>query len=409
MQAGYSGVFAIPWTQTFTDGLRAAPRSLVRTGASWSWTGRGATRLDGPQDVLRLDAGTAAPRVPAGAVRRIRRLISPADPVGAPAIAPAAILDAAQIPRAADEVVLTDGRRAYVARLIAAPDGAVRVLTFEGAVPPPGVETWVARLGLANAADPGEGAGDIGCTREGRDAYESAPVAGAASARHPAPEGALPECATANAVAIRHADGPGRAIGSPFGVMQGTRIATPDGERPVEELETGDRVLTADAGPQAVLWIARWHLSGARMFTDPGLRPVRLRAHALGPGRPSRDLHVSPRQQLVLRGPGAEALFNTSEVLVAAEDLRDDLRVLRSAGAGRVSCHAIGLARPHLLYANGVDVVALYPEHSTCEGLPADPRAALPEALPEAPVPPVRRTLCPGEAAILRHAARLGH
>lgn len=389
MQAGYTGVFAIPWAQTFTDGMRNAPLALLQIGARWSWTGQAATRLDGPQNVLRLDAGTAAAQAPAGAARRVHRL---AGSTGLRTTRPPpGIEEAAQSPCGAGELVLTDGRNAYSARLITAPDGAPRLLAFDGAVPAPGAETWVAHLGARAAAS---------MPRRIRCIWAGSSGDGAAAGNAPGKAGT---------VATEGAAPASRKAGLLIGLLRGTHIATPAGATAVERLEIGDLVQTADAGAQPVMWVGQWQLSGARLYTDPALRPVRIRAHAMGPGRPDRDLHVAPRQRVVLRGPAAQALFNTAEVLAAAEDLRDDMRILRASGAARITCHAVLLARPHLLCANGLDVEGLHPAHPDYGFLPSDPhRAAMPAAA-QTPGPPLRRALCPAEAAILCHAGARGY
>ena len=82
----------------------------------------------------------------------------------------------------------------------------------------------------------------------------------------------------------------------------GTRIATPDGEVPVEVLRPGDAVLTPD-GPRPLRWV------GSRACDTraaPEARPVRIAAGALarllGAALPRRDLLLSPQHALLLRG-----------------------------------------------------------------------------------------------------------
>ena len=70
---------------------------------------------------------------------------------------------------------------------------------------------------------------------------------------------------------------------------------TEHGEAAVETLRTGDPVRTLLDGPtQAVIWVggARWT---ARGIAKPRkVWPVRVAAGAFGPGRPHRDLFLSP-------------------------------------------------------------------------------------------------------------------
>ncbi len=106
--------------------------------------------------------------------------------------------------------------------------------------------------------------------------------------------------------------------GSPFTVcfLAGTRIATPAGERPVEELAIGDHVVTADGRVVPVSWVGVQTV--VSLFADR-LRtfPIRVTAGALGEGMPHRDLLVSPDHALFLDGVliQAGALVNGTTIV----------------------------------------------------------------------------------------------
>lgn len=75
----------------------------------------------------------------------------------------------------------------------------------------------------------------------------------------------------------------------------GTRIATPSGDVMVEHLREGDRVVTTlGNGAQEIIWFGHRHIDCARHPKPHTVWPVRIRAHAFGAGRPSRDLLLSP-------------------------------------------------------------------------------------------------------------------
>ncbi|MGV2907197.1 Hint domain-containing protein [Achromobacter sp. AGC25] len=86
--------------------------------------------------------------------------------------------------------------------------------------------------------------------------------------------------------------------------LRGTLIATPDGEKPVETLQPGDRVRTASGGVATVKWIGRRTLYAAHIPGSHAVRafPVRIAAGALAPGVPARDLHVSPGHHMCFGG-----------------------------------------------------------------------------------------------------------
>jgi hypothetical protein len=84
--------------------------------------------------------------------------------------------------------------------------------------------------------------------------------------------------------------------------LRGTMILTPDGERPVEALRIGDRVVTRFGGVQPVKWIGRQSYDARFIAGNLEKLPVRIGAGALGQGLPRRDLYVSPGHSLLLGG-----------------------------------------------------------------------------------------------------------
>ncbi|MFQ6547560.1 Hint domain-containing protein [Aestuariibius sp. 2305UL40-4] len=125
---------------------------------------------------------------------------------------------------------------------------------------------------------------------------------------------------------------------------RGTLIRTPDGDRPVEDLEPGDLVLTVDHGPQPV----RWHgTSTAR--AEGNMAPIRFAAGAHDATAP---LMVSPQHRMLVSGPSIELHFGISEGLVAAKHLVNGDTVTRAPG-GSVEYHHIMFDRHELIWANG--------------------------------------------------------
>ncbi|MEL7253653.1 MAG: Hint domain-containing protein [Pseudomonadota bacterium] len=101
----------------------------------------------------------------------------------------------------------------------------------------------------------------------------------------------------------------------------GTVIATPTGERPVETLNVGDRVLTRDNGLQEIRWIGSSRLSAQDLKAAPDLRPVLIRSGALEHGLPEADILVSPWHSVLIQSPSTRMFFDENEVLAAAADL----------------------------------------------------------------------------------------
>lgn len=80
-----------------------------------------------------------------------------------------------------------------------------------------------------------------------------------------------------------------------------TRIATPAGAVAVQDLAIGDLVLTADGPPVPVRWVGRQTVVAA-FGPDEARRPVLIRAGALAPGLPARDLRLTADHALLLDG-----------------------------------------------------------------------------------------------------------
>ncbi|QFQ88138.1 hypothetical protein F8A10_11500 [Paracoccus kondratievae] len=101
----------------------------------------------------------------------------------------------------------------------------------------------------------------------------------------------------------------------------GTLIETGQGQQRIDDLRPGDLVHTADNGLQPIRWIGSVRLDARTLAANPKLRPIRIRAGALGKGTPSSDLVVSPQHRVLVRSKIAQKMFGTEEVLVAARQL----------------------------------------------------------------------------------------
>ncbi|MEM6409418.1 MAG: Hint domain-containing protein [Pseudomonadota bacterium] len=101
----------------------------------------------------------------------------------------------------------------------------------------------------------------------------------------------------------------------------GSLIATPQGERPIERLREGDKVITRDNGMQEIRWIGQNAVNLSMMQQMHQLRPVRVAAGALGNGLPERDMLLSPNHRVLLMDSDVRMLFDEPEVLSAVKHL----------------------------------------------------------------------------------------
>jgi hypothetical protein len=127
----------------------------------------------------------------------------------------------------------------------------------------------------------------------------------------------------------------------------GTRILTPDGEVPVEDLREGDLVLTqTDSGSEAapVIWIGHRNLDLTRHPYPQMVAPVRVRRGALGDNLPHRDLVLSSDHSILIDG-----------VLVPAKLLVNDRTIVREM-PDTVEYFHLECASHSIIVAEGVTV-----------------------------------------------------
>jgi len=187
----------------------------------------------------------------------------------------------------------------------------------------------------------------------------------------------------------------------------GTRIATPQGERLVEDLEAGDRVITRDNGIQEIRWIGARRLNGLELALSDHLQPVRIRKGALGGGLPQRDMVVSPNHRVLVANDRTALYFEDREVLVAAKHL------IGMAGVEKITLSEVTYIhfmfdQHEVVLSDGAWTESFQPGDLTLRGMDSDQRRELLELFPELGTqsgqinyPAARRALKKHEAALL--------
>ncbi|MEM7422908.1 MAG: Hint domain-containing protein [Pseudomonadota bacterium] len=152
------------------------------------------------------------------------------------------------------------------------------------------------------------------------------------------------------------------AMGVPPCFAPGTRIATSNGDVPVELLRPGDLILTADRGPQPLRWIGRRDVFfGHENPRGDRDKPIEIKAGALGHGVPKRDLIVSPQHRMVLSGPAIARTFNEGEVFAIAKALTGLKNVRRMVGKRQITYFALLLERHEVIFAEGAPTESFRP------------------------------------------------
>lgn len=162
-----------------------------------------------------------------------------------------------------------------------------------------------------------------------------------------------------------------------IGFVRGTRIATPDGERFVEELQPGDEVLDAEGRETHIAWIGCRRISFRELLDNPQLRPVRILAQALGPGCPARDILVSPHHRICLRGHRLELMFESPDVLVPAISLVDGERITHEMPESDLTYYHVLLADDELIWSEGMLSASQQPSCVAVMSMPVAERSAL--------------------------------
>jgi hypothetical protein len=128
--------------------------------------------------------------------------------------------------------------------------------------------------------------------------------------------------------------------------LRGTRILTPRGEVPIEDLAPGDLVVTVSGeGPvlKPVRWIGRRRIDAARHREPERVYPVRIARGAFAEAVPHRDLWVSPPHALQVEG-----------VLVSAGSLVNGASIVRDRDRQVFEYFHLELDRHDLVLAEGL-------------------------------------------------------
>jgi hypothetical protein len=197
----------------------------------------------------------------------------------------------------------------------------------------------------------------------------------------------------------------------------GTLIETATGPRRIETLAPGDRVRTLDHGFVPLRWIGAMPVSTAEMAANPRLAPVRIRAGALGPGLPERDLRVSRQHRILVNAPQAQATLGTAEALIPAINLVTLPGVAVEGTPRAVVYYHLLFDRHEVVLSEGAPTESLLPTARGLRGLPEAAREEVLRHLPQlarpenAPAPARRivqhgRDVRPFLAALTRDGAK---
>ncbi|MBS0565080.1 MAG: Hint domain-containing protein [Proteobacteria bacterium] len=174
-------------------------------------------------------------------------------------------------------------------------------------------------------------------------------------------------------------------------------ITTLGGEKSVEELCAGDRIVTRDNGLQTLRRVFRRDYDYGQLAIVPHLQPVLVTAGALDKGLPERDMLCSPNLRLLVRPDrlpfGVPEAPGLGDALVPVKHLCGG-RAVRTCAVLGVGYILVEFDRHEVILANGCWVEAF------CLGDPSlgargnAQRTEIHEIFPDRrPVRPLRRAL----------------
>ena len=150
---------------------------------------------------------------------------------------------------------------------------------------------------------------------------------------------------------------------------RGTHIAMADGRQVlIEDLRTGDEILTRDHGPQAVRWISEQTVRAVGAFA-----PIRIAKDVLNNYGP---LTLAPNHRLFIYQRDDQLGAGRAEVMIRAEQLVNGDTIIKSEG-GFVDYYQLLFDQHEIIYAEGIAAESLFAAPHLHSVLPRDVRARL--------------------------------
>ena len=132
------------------------------------------------------------------------------------------------------------------------------------------------------------------------------------------------------------------------GLAHGTTVMTLDGEKSVEDLTAGTRVITRDSGMAILRSVTT---------TEVTVASIKVKAGSLGHTRPDKDIIVGPDALVHIRDWRAKALFGADVATVKARRLVDG-EFISEQPAAKIKVYELTFDRQHILYADGLEVAS---------------------------------------------------
>lgn len=183
---------------------------------------------------------------------------------------------------------------------------------------------------------------------------------------------------------------------------RGTLIETEFGPMLIENILEGTGILTRDGNMATLRWKAVRRYSHRQMVLGAALRPLVIRADALGDGLPRRDLHVSQLHMLLI-----------DERFIPAAALINDRTIFIKPNVAAMDYYHLDIGAQDIIFAEGVETESLTDDDGSRRGFDNYDQSVA--ALPSSPdvvmaAPLIRESdvIATLQARYARRAALLG-
>ncbi|PJE26540.1 choice-of-anchor L domain-containing protein [Pseudooceanicola marinus] len=158
---------------------------------------------------------------------------------------------------------------------------------------------------------------------------------------------------------------------------RGTLIITAEGQRPVEDLQPDDLVMTRDHGLQPLRWVGCRRVRASGTFA-----PVVIAESAFGN---HAELRVSQQHRVLVRSPrwDVDLGLGTSEALVSAKSLVGHDGVYLDRSGGTVEYFHLLFDQHEIIWSNGLPTESYHPGPLTMAGLDDGARREVLSLFPE--------------------------
>ncbi|SEW10355.1 Ca2+-binding protein, RTX toxin-related [Cognatiyoonia koreensis] len=186
----------------------------------------------------------------------------------------------------------------------------------------------------------------------------------------------------------------------------GTTIATPKGERLVEELQVGDRIITRDNGIQEIAWVGHKTMDGKQLAANPHLKPILIKAGSLGDGLPERDMLVSPNHRVLVASEMTQLYFEEREVLAAVKHMTGAQGIHAVEVMATTYIHFM-FERHEVVLSNGAWTESFQPGDYSLKGIGNSQRNEIFELFPELATKTGLEDYQSARKALKKHEAKL--